>query len=107
MPLHRLAEIWREIAAPSERNERPYLSMLIAIGHAVLGAALHPYAAGAAGAARLAMFYFVGKETRDLRKGASLRDSLTDTAFIVAGTFYGAPWWPAVILAAALIAAII
>lgn len=102
-----LSAILRELLTPSARNESPYLSLLIAIGHAMLGAALPIWGIGPAAALRLGLVYWLAKERADLKRGGSWRDGLVDTAFVAAGAAYGAPWWPLAIILAALWAAIL
>lgn len=104
-----LRSIIAEMLAPSDRDERPYLSMLLAIAHAVLGAALSvlTWGPGAATAVRVASIYWLTKEQSDLRKGGTIRDGLIDAAFVFAGAFYGHDLWPAAILFAALVVAIL
>lgn len=96
-----------DIFTPSARDESPYLATLIAIGHAVLGAALPIWGAGPVAALRLGLVYWLAKERADLRKGGQWRDGLVDAAFVGLGAFYGAPWWPLLIIVAALWAAIL
>jgi len=96
-----------DIFTPSARDESPYLSMLIAIGHAVLGAAMPIWGAGPVAAMRLAAVYWIAKDRRDLRKGGGWRDGLIDTAFVALGAFYGQPWWPLLVIFAAIWAAIL
>lgn len=107
MPLSDLRSILAELLTPSARDERPYLTLLIAIGHAVAGAALPVWGAGPAAALRLGLVYWLAKERADLRKGGQWRDGLIDTAFVAFGAFYGAPWWPLAIITAAVLAAIL
>lgn len=105
--LTRLSDLWRDLTTPSERAERPYLSLLIALGHAMLGAALPIWGLGPAAALRLGLAYWLAKERADLKRGGSVRDGLTDTAFVAAGAFYGESWWPLAVLAAATLAALL
>lgn len=102
-----LSEILRALLTPSARDESPYLSLLIAIGHAVAGAALPIWGLGPAAALRLGLVYWLAKERADLKRGGSWRDGLVDTAFVALGAFYGTPWWPLLIIVAALWAAIL
>ncbi len=102
-----LSVILRELLEPSARDESPYLSLLIAIGHAVLGAALPIWGLGPAAAARLGLVYWITKERADIRKGGSWRDGLIDAAFVALGAFYGQPWWPLLVIFAAIWAAVL
>lgn len=106
-----LAAIWREIATPSLASEAPYLRLMLAIAHACLGAALMEISAVAglsAAAARgfVPATYWLVKERADLRRGGSLRDGLTDAAFVASGALSGAAYWHLGILAAALAVAV-
>lgn len=105
-----LHAIWAEIVTPSHAGEPPYLWMLIAIGHAVLGALLAlalPGWLAVAGRVTPVLIYWLIKERGDLRRGGSLRDGLVDTGFVGLGLFYGAPWWPALVLGAAFAGAML
>jgi len=104
-----ILDIWREMMTPSARGERPFLSLLIAVAHAVLGAALWPLASGLVAGARLAApaLYWLIKERADLKRGGGVRDGMIDAAMVGLGAFYGAGWWPAAILSAAVLAAIL
>ena len=102
--------IWRELVTPSAADEGPYLWMLIAIAHAVVGAALAqimPGAWPAAARALVPLIYWLVKERGDLRRGGRVADGLTDAAFVGLGIFYGEWWWPAGIMSLALIGALI
>lgn len=108
-PRATLIAIWREMMTPSTRAERPFTSLLIAVAHAVLGAALWPLAAGIVAGVRLGgpALYWLIKERADLKRGGSVRDGLIDAGFVGLGTFYGAAWWPVAVLSAAVLAAIL
>lgn len=90
--------IWKEILTPSRSDETRYARMVIAIAHAVLGAALTTLTMELAIAATVAralipVAYWVIKERADIAKGGSVRDSTIDTFFVWLGTFYTGPWW--------------
>lgn len=111
-PSEALAAIWREITEPSVAAEAPYLRLLLAIGHAMLGAALFeiaPAAGLSAAAARAAIpaLYWAVKERADLRRGGSLRDGATDAAFVASAAWAAAPLWHVTVLAAALAVAVL
>lgn len=100
---------WRsllaDLAIPSARDESPYLWMLIAIGHAVAGAALAQAVPGvwpAVARAAVPVAYWLTKERADLKRGGSLADGLVDAAFVALGTLYGPWWWPVTVLAIAI-----
>ena len=94
-----LSEIWAELRTP-EVGGNWYAWATIATGHVLLGA-LFITAASLWGSFEgmgvlIAVFYWLIKETRDLRRGGIGRDGLTDLGFVYLGTFYGAAWLPAV-----------
>lgn len=96
---------WRsllaDLATPSAPDESPYLWMLVAIGHAVAGAALAQAVPGvwpAVARAAVPVAYWLTKERSDLRRGGSLLDGLVDAGFVGLGMLYGAWWWPAAVL---------
>lgn len=100
--------VWRsllaELATPSAPDESPYLWMLVAIGHAVAGAALAQAVPGvwpAVARAAVPVAYWLTKERADLRRGGRVADGLVDAAFVALGTFHGAWWWPVTVLALA------
>jgi hypothetical protein len=99
-----------DLFAPGSDGSAAYRRGVIAIAHAMLGAALvWPVAAAfgpewviAAGGVRVAIAaaYWGLKEAFDLRRGGTLADGIEDAAFVAAGTFYGVPWWPVLMLLA-------
>jgi hypothetical protein len=101
-----LRSIWCEIVQPSKPDEPAYYVMLIAVGHALLGASLAPLdiaAWFAAGRFAIPVIYWALKEWGDLRRGGSILDGLVDTGFVALGAIYaGQVWWPALVLASAL-----
>lgn len=107
-----LHAIWTAILTPSRPDEAAYDTLVINLGHAVVGAALVTlvpvWLAATAPALRLAVTggYWIVKENGDLRRGGSLRDGAWDTAAVALGAFYGAGWWPAAVIALALAAAL-
>lgn len=111
-PSEALAAIWREIATPSVATEAPYLRLLLAIAHAMLGAALFELAPalglGAAAARGLIPAgYWLVKERADLKRGGGARDGLIDAAFVASAVWAHEPFWHVTILAAALAAAVL
>jgi hypothetical protein len=73
-----------------------------AVGHAIVGAALvAPFGAWGLGAGLfLAVAYWWAKERGDLGRGGAVWDGLEDTVMVGLGAWYGAAWWPAVIVLA-------
>ncbi len=65
--------IWRDINTPSSKTEDPYTFAIIALSHAMLGAALgavlSPFVPSPL---FVAPAYFAIKEVRDIKKGGSL-----------------------------------
>lgn len=87
---------------PSARDETPYLFILIAIGHALLGAVL------SWGGFAIAVLYWVVKERGDLKRGGAWRDGFVDTGFVAVGLLYdGSIWWPVLVFVSAGVAALI
>lgn len=80
-----------------------YRRAVIAIAHAVLGAALAQFLGGfgLAFALLLAVAYWLAKEWGDLKRGGALWDGVEDALMVSFGAWYGAPEWPLVILCAA------
>ena len=77
-------------------NSTPHYRAVTAGGHALLGAAvagLFGFWGLAAGVA-LAVAYWLIKERADLRNGGALLDGLEDTVMVSLGAWYGAAWWP-------------
>lgn len=105
-----LKSIWREIVTPSKLDEPPYYIMLIAVGHALLGASFAwvDFGVVLVGIRILVpAVYWLWKERADLRKGGNVADGILDAAFVALGTTYAGPWWwPPVILLLALITAV-
>lgn len=81
----------------------PYVRGVIAIAHALVGAAgaatFGLY--GSAAAIFVGLVYWIAKERGDLRRGGAWRDGVEDTLFVAMGALYGLWWWPLFILAAA------
>lgn len=100
--------IWREMVTPSRRDEGPYLSVLIAIAHAMVGAtfvsfvAVLPWAVLPIARAGIPLVYWLAKERGDIRRGGSVLDGLTDAGFVALGAAYGGASWPATVLGAAV-----
>lgn len=96
---------WRalvsDLLTPSGPDESAYQWLLIAVGHAVAGAALAALLPAQVPWPLLPIGYWLGKEVADLRRGGRLLDGLVDAGFVGLGTFYGAAWWPVAVLAAA------
>lgn len=105
MGMHFIDRIWRELDTPDSAvvPSRAYIRAVVGIGHAmlgaVIGATLGLYGLGAAVVVALA--YWLWKERGDLRRGGTFWDGAEDTAFVALGLWYGAVWWPAVVMAAA------
>lgn len=102
--------IWAEIVTPSKLNEPPYYVMLIAVGHALLGASFAwvDFGVVLVGVRLLVpLVYWLWKERADLRKGGNVADGVIDAGFVALGTTYAGPWfWPPVILLLAFITAV-
>lgn len=104
--------IWREIVQPSRPNEAPYLRLLIALGHGVLGAALFELSAlwgFGVGLARalIPLAYWLLKERADLRKGGSVVDSIFDALFVLSAAWLYLPIWHVMLIAGATVVAAI
>ncbi len=97
---------WRailsEMLTPSQANESAYLWMLIAVGHAVAGAALATAMPGFVPMLSIPIGYWLIKEVHDLWRGGGWLDSIVDAAFVGLGVLYGAGWWPVAVLGAAI-----
>jgi len=92
-----LEALWREAMRPSGPDEGPYQFTVIAIGHAMIGAAL------SWGGLPVAALYWLVKERNDLRRGGCWRDGMIDTGFVALGTFYSGPfWWPILVIVLAV-----
>lgn len=98
--------VWRQVSEPDSAvvPSRAYIRAVIAIGHAMVGAT----AAGLFGlfgligwGALVPVIYWLTKERGDLRRGGTILDGLEDTVMVTLGLWYGAPWWPALILGCA------
>ena len=99
---HNLKALWRSIVTPSSANETPYQFAVIAIGHAMLGAAL------SWGGFLIAVAYWVIKERGDLKRGGAWRDGLIDTGFVSLGLIYSGPiWWPVAVMVLAGVGALL
>lgn len=94
--------LWRQLETPDSAAvpSRAYIRAVIAIGHAMLGAAAVGILGGSglwvAGA--LAGVYWLLKERADLQRGGSVWDGLEDAVMVGLGAWYGAWWWPALII---------
>lgn len=88
-----------ELLTPSN-DQTPYVRGVIAVAHAILGAALiAPFGvAGAFAAGILGGAYWLIKERGDLARGGAWRDGLEDALFVSMGAFYGFAWWPILVL---------
>ena len=90
-----------ELKTPSS-GESVHHRATTAGGHALVGAALvAPFGAGGLGAGLfLALAYWWFKERGDLARGGAVWDGLEDTVMVGLGAWYGAAWWPALIVLA-------
>jgi hypothetical protein len=105
-----IVTLFDDILTPGSDGSPAYRRGVIAIAHAMLGAALvWPVAALfgpewviAAGGIRVAIAgaYWGLKEAFDLQRGGTLADGIEDAAFVAAGTFYGVAWWPVLMILA-------
>ena len=95
-----LRALWAEIGTPSG-IETDYQWSLVALGHAMIGAAL------ASAIGWWAVPLYAVKEGRDLHKGGRWRDSAADMGFVALGCTYGPDWWPLAVFAAVLVGLII
>jgi len=90
----------RDLLTPSP-GATPYQAGVMAMAHALLGAA----ATGAFGGWGLgfglavAAVYWTVKESGDILRGGAFVDGAEDAAMVWLGTYYGPPWWPAAMLA--------
>lgn len=93
--------VWRDLWTPGG-NSTPHHRAVTAGGHALLGASVVAWfdAWGLGAGILLAVVYWAIKETADLRNGGSVWDGLEDTAMVGLGAWYGAAWWPALIVVA-------
>jgi len=97
---------WRDLLAELLRpsaGESAYVRGVVGLGHAMLGAALvWPFGGyGLPCALAIGAAYWWVKERGDLTRGGALLDGLEDAIMVMLGTFYGAAWWPALMLACA------
>ena len=105
-----IVTLFEDILTPGSDGSPAYRRGVIAIAHAMLGAALvWPVAALfgpewviAAGGIRVAIAgaYWGLKEAFDLKRGGIMADGIEDAAFVAAGTFYGVEWWPVLMILA-------
>ncbi len=51
-------------------------------------------------AAVVAVVYWLAKERGDLRRGGGWLDGAEDAAMVSLGAWYGAAWWPALVIGA-------
>lgn len=94
--------LWKSAMTPSAPNETPYQFVVIAIGHAMVGAAM------SWGGFMVAALYWFVKERRDLKRGGAWLDGLVDTAFVALGLAYSGPiWWPMVVMFSAVFGAVL
>jgi hypothetical protein len=95
-----LKAILAELLRPGG-NATPYERGVVGIAHAMLGAALiGPFGSYGLGAALiLGAAYWLAKEWRDLQRGGALLDGLEDAVMVMLGAWYGAAWWPALMVA--------
>lgn len=95
-----LRALWADILTPSTRDETPYMTAVIFIAHATLGAGLSGLGlvGPLGGAAGVAVLYFLLKERRDLARGGGFLDSLIDAGGVALGALYGPGWWPLAVL---------
>lgn len=101
-----LSAIIDELQTPSGQAgplSQAYRRAVEAIAHAMLGAAFcAPFGVwGIWPALAVAGVYWAIKEAGDLRRGGRLWDGAEDTVMVALGAWYGAMWWPAMILGAA------
>lgn len=101
-----LDRIWQQIETPDSAAvpSRAYIRAVIAIGHAMLGAAICAALGvgwGLGVGLALAVAYWLLKEWGDLRRGGTVWDGLEDTVMVALGAWYGAAWWPILIIACA------
>lgn len=97
--------IWQQIEEPDSAAvpSRAYIRAVIAIGHAMLGAAVCAWfgAWGLGLAVPLALVYWLAKERGDLTRGGTFWDGAEDTVMVSLGAWYGAVWWPALVIVSA------
>jgi len=91
----------RDLLTPSP-GDTPYHAGIMAIAHAVVGAAfIAPLGwYGLAPGLAVAVAYWLAKEWGDLRRGGAILDGLEDAVMVWLGGWYGASWWPAMVLGA-------
>lgn len=96
-----LTTLWNTILTPSPRREDGYTWVVIALGHVMLGAALAGVLSGYGNSVPLllrlscSVCYWLMKECRDIRRGGTVVDSISDTAWVGYGLLYeGTNWWP-------------
>ena len=93
----------RDLLTPSP-GATPYQAGVMAMAHAMLGAALcaslgwYGLAPGLAASA----LYWLVKERGDLRRGGAIMDGLEDAVMVWLGAWYGAAWWPVMVCGAGL-----
>lgn len=86
------------LRTPSSRDEAAYDFLVIAVAHAVLGAAAISLL-GMWGWTLLPAY--IVKEIKDIRRGGDLADSVMDTGFVVLGAVINSPplWLGAALMA--------
>jgi hypothetical protein len=102
-----LSLIWAELRTPTGAAgplSAAYARAMGGIGHAVAGACVAVLAPvdplilwGA-----LVVVYWLAKEANDLRRGGRFWDGVEDALMVGLGAWYGAAWWPCVIVGAAV-----
>jgi hypothetical protein len=98
--------LWDEINTPSGRMgplTASYFRAVVAIGHAVLGAAFAALLGvwGLAPALVIGLVYWLAKEEGDIKRGGKVWDGVEDALMVAMGAWYGAVWWPVLILCSA------
>ena len=94
----------RDLLTPSP-GATPYQAGVMAMAHAVLGAAMVQTLGlgyGLATGLALALVYWLVKERGDLRRGGAIMDGLEDAVMVWLGAWYGAAWWPVMVCCAGL-----
>lgn len=84
-------KLFEEMMTPS-KNESDFIWALVAIGHAVVGAA------GFLLIGWWALPIYLLKELHDLKIGGKKLDGAVDIGFFMLGLVYGTPEWPWLVL---------
>lgn len=85
---------------PTPANADPATRAAEFAGHALLGAALvvlFPAWQGLTLGLTIGAGYWLWKERPDIKAGGGVRDGLIDAGAVWLGTYYGPPWWPALV----------